>query len=147
PGAKAMFLTGCAGDQNPYPRGTLEQAKQHGRALANGVEAALAPPAKPVHGPLRVGFTEVPIEFVPFSRDELLKQAAATEKYERRRAKVLLEELEKTGRLNATYPYLIQALQFGNDLTLVALAGEVVVDYSLRLKREIAGPPLWVAAY
>jgi hypothetical protein len=27
-----------------------------------------------------------------------------------------------------------------------ALAGEVVVDYSLRLKRELAGPAVWVAA-
>jgi neutral ceramidase len=30
---------------------------------------------------------------------------------------------------------------------MVALAGEVVVDYSLRLKRELTGPPLWVAGY
>jgi hypothetical protein len=30
---------------------------------------------------------------------------------------------------------------------MVALAGEVVVDYSLRLKRELAGPVVWVAAY
>ena len=31
-------------------------------------------------------------------------------------------------------------------LTLVGLASEVVVDYSLRLKRELPGP-LWVSAY
>ena len=30
---------------------------------------------------------------------------------------------------------------------MVALAGEVVVDYSLRLKAELAGPPVWVAGY
>ncbi len=42
----------------------------------------------------------------------------------------------------------MQVLQFGEDLTLVALAGEVVVDYSLRLKRELAGPStVWVAGY
>src|SRR5687767_13643181 len=46
PGTAALFLTGCGGDQNPYPRGTLEQAQQHGRSLANAVEAALLPPAK-----------------------------------------------------------------------------------------------------
>jgi hypothetical protein len=32
-------------------------------------------------------------------------------------------------------------------LTLVALVGEVVVDYALRLKREIKGTDVWVAAY
>ncbi len=37
--------------------------------------------------------------------------------------------------------------QFGNDLTMVALAGEVVVGYSLRLKAELAGPTVWVAGY
>ena len=30
---------------------------------------------------------------------------------------------------------------------MIALAGEVVVDYSLRLKAELPGSPVWVAAY
>ena len=38
-------------------------------------------------------------------------------------------------------------MRFGGDLTLVGLAGETVVDYSLRLKRELAGPAVWVAGY
>jgi hypothetical protein len=33
-------------------------------------------------------------------------------------------------------------IQFGNDLTLIVLAGEVVVDYSLRLKRELGDAPV-----
>jgi hypothetical protein len=32
------------------------------------------------------------------------------------------------------------------DLTLIALAGEVVTDYALRLKREFGGD-VWVAGY
>ena len=36
---------------------------------------------------------------------------------------------------------------FRQDLTLVALGGEVVVDYALRAKREYAGEPLIVAGY
>jgi len=38
-------------------------------------------------------------------------------------------------------------VRFGEDLILVALPGEVVVDYSLRLKLELAGPTVWVAGY
>jgi hypothetical protein len=34
----------------------------------------------------------------------------------------------------------VQVAKFGDDLTMVGLAGEVVVDYSLRLKKELAGP-------
>jgi hypothetical protein len=148
PGVTALFMTGCGGDQNPYPRGTLEQAQQHGRALANAVEAALLPPAKPVRGPLRAVLEEVTLDFVPpAGRDELLKLKESSDRVDRRKAERLLEELEKTGRINATYAYPIQVVQFGGDLTLVGLAGEVVVDYSLRLKRELAGPTLWVAAY
>jgi hypothetical protein len=38
-------------------------------------------------------------------------------------------------------------VRFGDDLILVGLAWEVVVDYSLRLKKELAGPKVWVAGY
>jgi len=45
--------------------------------------------------------------------------------------------------------YPVQVLRLGHDVTLVTLASEVVVDYSLRLKRELARPPalVWVAGY
>ena len=52
-----------------------------------------------------------------------------------------------SGELRSKHPYPVQVLQFGKDLTIVALAGETVVDYSLRLKKEITGNPLWVAGY
>jgi len=148
PGATAFFITGCGGDQNPYPRGTLTLAQQHGRSLANAVEAALLPRARPVRGPVRSALETVTLEFAePPSREQLEKEAKSTNKYERRHAEALLEELEQKGRIRTTYPYLVQVVQFGSDLTMVALAGEVVVDYSLRLKAELAGPPLWVAGY
>ena len=37
PGTRAMFLAGCGGDQNPYPRGTFAQAERHGRSLGAAV--------------------------------------------------------------------------------------------------------------
>ena len=33
PGVTALFLTGCGGDQNPYPRSTLELARIHHEVL------------------------------------------------------------------------------------------------------------------
>jgi len=47
-------------------------------------------------------------------------------------------------------PYRVQIIRFGDDLVIIALANEVVVDYSLRLKRELTepdGPAIWVAGY
>jgi neutral ceramidase len=56
--------------------------------------------------------------------------------------------LDRTGERAGPFPYPVQVFRFGESVTLVALASEVVVDYSLRLKREIAGDSMvWVAAY
>jgi hypothetical protein len=44
-------------------------------------------------------------------------------------------------------PYLIQTWTFGDNLALVFLPGEVVVDYSLRLKREFQAQRIWINAY
>ena len=57
-------------------------------------------------------------------------------------------EYSEADRPHHAYP--VQLVRFGNDLCIVALAHEVVVDYSLRLKRELAepgGPAIWVAGY
>jgi hypothetical protein len=59
----------------------------------------------------------------------------------------LLKELQQNGEIRTTYPYLVQVVQFGGDLTMIALAGEVVVDYSLRFKAELTGSNVWVAGY
>ena len=148
PGTMALFMAGCGGDQNPYPRRELELCKQHGRALANGVETALQTVVKPVHGPLRTALDEVVLEFAePPGREQLEKEAQSKNKWESRHAEALLKQLAEDGKLRTTYPTLVQVVQFGQDLTMVALPGEVVVDYSLRLKSELAGPSVWVAGY
>lgn len=148
PGTMALFMAGCGGDQNPYPRRTLAQAEQHGRALANGAEAALISPPRPLGGPLRLALEEVSLPFAePPTREQLEERAKSNNQYVRRHAEVLLKELEQTGGIRRTHPYLVHVVQFGDDLTMVALAGEVVVGYSLRLKAELAGPPVWVAGY
>lgn len=144
----AMFVAGCGGDQNPTPRRTMEWARQHGRALANAVEAALVAKPRPVQGPLRLALEEVTLEMAqPPSVEELKRLASSTDKYQKKHAEQVLAELEKTGGVDTNYQYPIQVAQFGGDLTLIALAGEVVVDYSLRLKTELAGMPVWVAGY
>jgi hypothetical protein len=153
PNATCLFLMGCGGDQNPYPRRTLDLAKQHGRALANAVETALeARQPRTVSGPLRVAVDDVVLEFQKPSDEVLRQRAESGNKYERRHAERLLAELEEDGRIRTEYAFPVQVAQFGDDLTLVALPGEAVVDYSLRLKKEFAaeekdGPRVWVAGY
>ena len=148
PGTTAMFVAGCGGDQNPQPRRTLELCQQHGRALANGVEAALLGVPRKLQGPLDVVMQEIPLAYDELpSREQLEEWAASSNKWDRRRGTFLLEKLEQEGRLEDSYPYLVQVIRFNDDLALVALAGEVVVDYSLRLKRALDFPAVWVAGY
>lgn len=148
PGMTALFMAGCGGDQNPYPRGELEMCRQHGRALANAVEAAFQTYPEAVSGPLRMAMDEVVLEFAqPPTREQLEKEAESKNEWERRHAEMLLKKLDQTGRLGTTYPVPVQVVRFGEKLLLVALPGEVVVDYSHRLKSELAGPAVWVAGY
>jgi hypothetical protein len=147
PGTTALFVMGCGGDQNPYPRGQIEWAMAHGKSLAAAVEAALLPQPKPVRGPLKFELKEIELPFQPVTRDELLSRQQSKDVYEQRRTAALLQELQQQGHVRESYPYPVQVLQLGGDLTLVTLGGEVVVDYSLRLKRELTGNPVWVAGY
>ena len=147
PGATAMFVMGCGGDQNPYPRGQIEWAMTHGKTLATAVEAALLPAPTPIRGSLKFDLQEIDLPFEPVTREELLTRRESKDGYAKRRAESLLVELDKNGKVRESYPYPVQVLQLGGELTLVTLGGEVVIDYALRLKRELGGNPLWVAGY
>lgn len=153
PGVVAMFLNGCSGDQNPYPRRSLELAEQHGRALANGVETALETKrTREIRGPLWTALERVSLRFAgPPTRQQIEAEIASGNKYARYHGQALLDELDRSGKIRTDYDvFPVQAIQFGDDLTLVAICGEVVVDYSLRLKRELAtdrDDVIWVAGY
>ncbi len=147
PGVKALFMIGCGGDQNAYPRGTEELSSLHGRALATAVDAALLPAAQSVTGPLRLALTDVSIAFDRMSKEQLLADQAGKDPFSARRAKILLKILEEKGELRAAYQFPLQVIRFGNSLTMVAFAGETVVDYSRRTQREFGNTPVWVAGY
>ncbi|MCB1090510.1 MAG: neutral/alkaline non-lysosomal ceramidase N-terminal domain-containing protein [Verrucomicrobiae bacterium] len=124
PGFQAMFLMGCAGDQNPYPRRSgivpgvtdLELAQQHGRSLANSVEMALTVNPRGVTGPIQAAYEEIDLVYADPKKP--------------------------------LHPYPVQVVKLGKDVTFVALGSEVTVDYSLRFKKELAGEAaVWVAGY
>jgi hypothetical protein len=154
-GATAMFVQGCGGDVMVFPRGSVELAKKYGAALAASVEAAMAEPAiRNVGGPIQSMLDHVTLEFAtPLpTREKLEEGAKSNDVYESWRARELLKMLDRDGKLPSNYEYTVQAWQFGGDLTLVALAGEVVSDYSLQLKKSLGGgsggaPRVWVAGY
>lgn len=146
PGATAMFLMGCAGDQNPSPRGTIEIAEKLGQFLAGAVEKVLDEPLKPVQGSIRTDYALVDLEFRPFDLATYQKDVVGANVYLQRRAKLMLEAYNKGWNLD-TYSYPVQAVRFGKDVTILALGGETVVEYSLKTKKHYAGENLIVAGY
>lgn len=148
PGATALFLLGCAGDANPYPRGSYALAEQHGRELATEVQRVLSQPLAPVSGPLRIAFGEVTLPLAaPPPKEELEKLAAGRGGTMPWVAQQMLERLSRGQTLPTSYTAPLAVWQLGSDLTLVALPGEVVVDY-VRLLEEALGPnKLWIAGY
>lgn len=151
PGVTAHFVMGCGGDQNPYPRGELELARHHGKTLGVAVEAALlSSPQMELKGPLGASLVQAKLDFAPPPpKDILERQTKSPNKYEAQHAQRLLDELAATGTIATTYDAPVQAVQFGDALTLVAFPGETVVDFSLRAKRDFAAgkTAVWVAGY
>ena len=152
-GAVAMFVEGCGADANPYPRWTKERsgvelARQHGEELAQAVEKVADSYIVPVAGPLRTAFKVFPVQFAgPPTRADYEEQLKSDDIYVRKHAEDMLKIIDQKGQVPSSYPYSLEVWEFGSSLTIVGLAGEVVVDYDLRLKKEVGADKLWVAGY
>jgi hypothetical protein len=144
PGTLALFWTGCGADANPLPRGKVEQARAYGNELAKAVRETRT---KELKGELTLRYAEVPLPYDTLpTKEQLAGQRVSKNLAERRRAERLLATWERDGKLPRTYEhYPVQVWQVG-PVTWIALGGEVVVDYALRLKKSL-GPNVWVTAY
>jgi len=142
-----MFVAGCGADQNPIPRRNLELAVGYGKQLAKSVEEALRGSLKVIDGPIRTGYEEIALAFAPLpAKEQIERDTGSSDFYIASRAKHLITTIESQGRLDPTYPYPIEVWRLG-ELTWVFLGGEVTVDYSLRIKRNLGSSHTWVSAY
>jgi len=143
PGVVGLISVGCGADADPCPHGTVELCQQHGREMADEVKRLLAGPWRPISGSVaaRTATLEIPYAPPP-SLDELRETAKKSYSAQR-----LLEKLEHGEKPPAAAQYSLPAWTFGDDLAMVFLSHEVVVDYVLRLKRELDASRLWVTAY
>ena len=148
PNVQAMFILGCAGDSNPYPRGTMDLARKHGDALGQEVCRVTSGKLVPVRGPLTTAFDRIDLPLQPAPpREELQKLAADRRSPRTWGAKEMLARLDRGEKLPDHYTCPVTVWQFGTDLTVVGLSGEVVVDYVTDLERVLGPNRLWVAAY
>jgi neutral ceramidase len=148
PGTVAMYVQGCAADINPLPRRSVTLARTYGQILDAAVEEVLRSDMSVVSGPLKTayGTVDLPFHDIPV-RAQLEHDLTAREDYRRWRAKRMLALLDHGEKLPDHYAYPVQVWRFGANLKFIALGGEVVSDYSLRLKGLHGFEDTWVAAY
>jgi len=145
PGVTALFVQGCGADANPQPRGTIELAEQHGRTLADAVDSVLGA-ATEIRGRLRTAFATASLAYSPAPDAESWRRKLADSNvYVQRHAQMMLDVIARDGRTMVAEPAPLHVLRLGS-LALVALSGEVVVDYALAIKRKY-GSGTWVAGY
>jgi len=148
PGAVAMFLTGMGADSNPAPRGLLLHAKRHGLELAGAVIGVLDRPMRPVRGAFKLAYDEVDLPLAaPPGRDQLEKEVQSRDIPAKLRAEGYLKRLSAGQPLPSSIKLPVAALRLGEDLTFVLMGGEVVVDYSRRIKRLLAADHPWTIGY
>ena len=149
PGATVLFAMGCGADINPLPRRELAHVEQYGRELADAADRALAKPMKRVEGRFGSAFEDITLTFSRLPTPEELRTAREKEQPNKEMyqawSATITEQIRRKGNRALEYSYPIQAWRLGN-LSWAALAGEVVIDYSDRLRREV-GPDLWVFGY
>jgi neutral ceramidase len=148
PGATALFLTGMGADSDPSPRGSLLDAKRHGLELAGSVIGVLNRPMRPVRGSFRLAYDEVDLPLVtPPTRERLEQDARNEDVHVRQRANAHLKLLDAGQPLPESVPLPLAVLRLGDDLTFILMGGEVVVDYSRRIKRLLAADHPWTVGY
>jgi len=147
PGATALFVTGCGGDQNPLPRRTVELCEKYGNQLAAGVEEVLRLDSRKTLAPkLRTAFESIDLNFDKVAtRAELEEYAKGTNAIRVRWAKRFLKQLDSGQPLEKSAPYSIQVWRLG-DQDWISLGGETLVDYADRFRSEY-GDGTWVTSY
>lgn len=147
PGALAMFVNTCGGDQNPLPRRQVELCEKYGKMLADGVEEALKKPLKTIQPALKTSFEliELPYEKI-ITRPELEVATRDANAVRKRWAERMIKKLDAGEKFATSYPYPLHAWKLGNEMLMIGMGAETVVDYALRFKAEF-GKGTWVCGY
>lgn len=147
PGAAALFVNTCGGDQNPLPRRNVELCRDYGHQLASAVEEALRGPLRPIRPGLRTAFEYVDLPYLEVvTREELAERVDDANPILARWAARMLRKLDAGESFAPSYPYPVHAWGLGDDTLVIGLGAEAVVDYALRFKRAY-GPGTWVCGY
>ncbi|HPM18728.1 MAG: hypothetical protein GT598_11205 [Bacteroidales bacterium] len=150
PGTTALFFQGAGADQNPLPRRSVPLARQYGQTLSAAVDRVLNEKMKRLVPLLKTAYSEIPLQFdgSPPDRQELLghiHDTSSTAPYLKLMAQTLIRRLDNGEVFRNGYPYPCQVWKLGDQI-IMALGGELVVEYALELKKRF-GQDVFVMGY
>lgn len=154
PGATALMTVGCAGESIPWrlrdlsDDARLAQMQMLAEGVAMEVEELIEAGLAPLNGLLagRIHTIDLPLRELP-TRSEWEELADDPQLSVAYHAQKNLARLDAGETLPTAIPYHLQSWQFGEDLAMLFMAGEVLADYSLGLKRHLDAGRVWVHAY
>jgi hypothetical protein len=147
PGCIAMVALGCGADADPKPRGSMEYVKLHGQEISDNVDKLLVSQLQPLSSPpvgsmkwVKLPFSKIATvpELIKLTEDKTLKGYYA---------RIALDRIERGEAIPSEVNLPVQVWNFDDKLAMINLGGEVVVDYSIRLKNELGAEHLWINAY
>ena len=148
PRAVSLMTIGCGADIGPQPAGSLEVAQQHGRSIATEVQRLLSGKTTPLAQAPTVVRRQIKLPLEPSpSRDHWEAQLRDSGGFHQQLAKSMLDRLDQEDTIASEIDYAVSVWNFGTDLAIVFLGGEVVVDYAVRLSRELDWQRLWITAW
>ena len=156
PSAIALFMQNCGGDANPLPRirgkarddDATSLAAKYGEILAESVSQVLSSPMTALSGPLQTVMETPELELRQgLPQEQLLERAPNLSGLHRREFDHFIRQYKDLGALPGRIHYPIQLWNFGKELSLIALTGETVADYSLNLKALYGWNTTWVSGY
>jgi putative membrane-bound dehydrogenase-like protein len=150
PGCTALISIGCGADANPssgVAGDRADLAEAQGAEIATEVARLIRTELTPLAAPSGSHYDRIPLPLAPHPTREQWQQRAKRQDADGYYARVQLERLDRGQALLQTVDYPIQSWDFGDQLSITFLPGEVVVDYALRLRQELDGDRLWINAY
>lgn len=144
PGAISLVTIGCGADVGPQPSGSMEIAQQHGESLAQEVQRLLDAPRVPLPSEIETSFRRIGLPFAEPPSLEYFQKTATLQNFHGVHARSMLSISKTQGKLPQQIGYPISCWRFGDELCMVFLAGEVCVDYAVRLKTELDWKRVWI---
>jgi hypothetical protein len=150
PGCTALVSIGCGGDQNPnspVAGDRVDIANEQGKQISKEVSRLLSGSMKPLLGPVKANAQVINLPLIEIPTKAEFEKLAELESPTGYHARKQLAKLQRGEQLPEAIAYPIQTWTIGNQLSIVFLAGEVTVEYGLRIKAAQIGSTTWVNAY